>query len=618
VICIRIVSSFVRYVQSTTSTVEAYMIVLIISILQLICIFFFLGNPVYAQTTQSANQSFDLSTQTSDWYEVNYPAHEANFWEFEPNTLTALIDRGSRRSMLIPHHHQFPPDTADNWPEYTFSFDFRHTQGADINFLFHYRDERNWYEMHIKYGTYQIVRVQDGQVTFRVFGNIDLQKDLWQHIKMQINTGEYSLFLDDELIGSHSDWTYDDGSPGIVGLRATTGAIFPTQVSFRNLQVTLSTEPNQQTNVMPHYKQTDPLWAQDEYDTAELWSSNPTMYRWGCLTTSMAMIFQFYGVPVTPQSLNDWLKSQPDGYIGNGLFNWVAATRLSRLYNQELGTPKLEYSVALGPDLNAATHELSNDRPVIYQLPGHFLVGNSTQTILDPFYDFKTLQEHTLYQEKGLLSTRILTPSNTDLSYFVFVHNAGLKIQLHNSEGVEIPLVTTHDWLTAPPDHTEQSTNQVLSMFAKPSSGEYFLSFTANTPTKEEIEILTYDIHAEPTQTQFTAWATPNVSQIKIEYEKENNLPTQNPTTIQLLVSVDTLVESILLFENQNVPWHVATFLSYLHTALTNTKISDLFKIELAQKILTIFETCLPPEIFDFWQTNLQFALSSELVSTFE
>jgi len=571
-------------------------------------------NPVSIQASDISYQPLQLSTQKSDWYEVNYPAHEANFWEIEQHTLTAVIDRGSRRSMLIPHPHQFPEDWPEYWPEYTFSFEFLHTKGADVNFLFNYRDENNWYEIHTKYGTYQIVRVQNGHVTFRVFGNIELQTDAWQQIKVTVNNGEYYLFLNDKLVGTHSDWTYDATSPGIVGLRATTGAIFPTEVSFRNISVELFTQPEIEVSAeIPHFKQTDPIWAEDEYNTAHLWSDNPTMYRWGCLTTSMAMLFQFYGVPETPQTLNDWLKSQPDGYIGNGLFNWVAATRLSRIYNQELGTPKLEYSVALGPDLDTAANELTNDRPVIYHLPGHFLVGNSTETILDPFYDFTNLQEHTLYLEKGLLSTRILTPSNTDLSYFVFVHDPELKLQLHDSDGTELLLITTHDSLSAPPDHAEHSTNQVMSLFAKPPSGEYSLRFSTEKPTKEQIEILTYDVFAEPTQADFTVWATPYTSNIQIVFDKESTTTNQEHSPIQVIVTVDDLKQSILLFENQNLPWHMAVFLSYLHTATTFPGLSELAKIQLSQKLLTLFSICLPSEFVDFWQTNLEFALSTEL-----
>lgn len=590
------------------------MIAPIISILHLVCLFFFLGNPNPIQANESHSPTFTLSAQKSDWYEVNYPAHEANFWEVEQNTLTATIDRGNRRSMLIPHHHQFPPDWPEHWSEYTFGFDFLHSQGADVNFLFHYRDELNWYEVHIKYGTYQIVRVQNGRVTFRVFGNMDLQKNIWQHIKIKVKNDEYSLFLDDKLVGTHSDWTYNAASPGIVGLRATTGAIFPTQVSFRNILVDISAQSDLQVPaVMPHFKQTDPRWANHEYNHAKLWSHNPTMHRWGCLTTSMAMIMQFYGMSVTPQSLNDWLKTQPDGYVGNGLFNWIAATRLTRIYNQEFGTPKLEYSVVAGADLQTAKDELSNNRPVIYHLPGHFLIGNSPNTILDPFYDYNTLQEHTLYQEKGLLGTRILTPSNTDLSYFMFVHSPDLQVQLKDSHGNILPLLTTQDWLTAPPNHAEQSTEQVVSLFAKPPTGKYFLSFSAEKPSKENIEILAYDIHAEPTQAQFTTWVTPHESQFEIQFEKNNDTATQTKTSTQQVVSLHDLRQSIVLFENQNLTWHMGVFLSYLHTTLTLPGISEITKVQVSQKILTLFASCLPPEFVDFWQTNLELALSSQI-----
>ena len=87
---------------------------------------------------------------------------------------------------------------------------------------------------------------------------------------------------------------------------------------------------------VPPLKQISDPWQNQVYDSANLWSPlNPTINRWGCALTSAAMVFQYHGLTklpdnttLDPGTVNAWLKTQLDGYVGNGYVNWLALSRL--------------------------------------------------------------------------------------------------------------------------------------------------------------------------------------------------------------------------------------------------------------------------------------------------
>jgi hypothetical protein len=81
------------------------------------------------------------------------------------------------------------------------------------------------------------------------------------------------------------------------------------------------------------FKQNDPLWANAIYDHASDWSSEPTMSRWGCALSSVAMLLKAYGyhnLPngevLSPLSLNQWLMEETDGIL---LMVWSIGWQLS-------------------------------------------------------------------------------------------------------------------------------------------------------------------------------------------------------------------------------------------------------------------------------------------------
>ncbi len=157
--------------------------------------------------------------------------------------------------------------------------------------------------------------------------------------------------------------------------------------------------PAKDLNV-PLLRQTDPLWGAQVYDSASRWSpAHATISDWGCAETSAAMILQYYGITklpnninLDPGTLNTWLKNQPDGYIGNGLLNWLAISRLSKLAktnNPNFIYDALEYR-RKGIDKVSLTDDINAGQPDILEEPGHFIVGKGinadTFNINDPYY----------------------------------------------------------------------------------------------------------------------------------------------------------------------------------------------------------------------------------------
>ena len=96
------------------------------------------------------------------------------------------------------------------------------------------------------------------------------------------------------------------------------------------------------------------------------------------------MVFKYHGINelpdgtfLNPGTLNNWLKSQPDGYIRNGLVNWLALSRLSRLAKSINGISSfnaLEYSRINGYSPTQLTTDISNGMPGILEEPGHLLL----------------------------------------------------------------------------------------------------------------------------------------------------------------------------------------------------------------------------------------------------
>lgn len=203
---------------------------------------------------------------------------------------------------------------------------------------------------------------------------------------------------------------------------------------------------------VPPLKQISDPWQNQVYDSADLWSPlNPTIHRWGCALTSAAMVFQYHGLTklpnnttLDPGTVNAWLKTQPDGYVGNGNVNWLALSRLSKLAKQSGFNPSftksaLVYSRVNTGDKTQLTSDLQNRLPGILEVPGHFVVAKGingdTFDINDPYYTWTTLNDG--YGNTFLRLGRY-TPSDTDLSYILLVLPENINAVLKNSNGDEV------------------------------------------------------------------------------------------------------------------------------------------------------------------------------------
>lgn len=178
---------------------------------------------------------------------------------------------------------------------------------------------------------------------------------------------------------------------------------------------------------VPYFSQKDPVWGSQEYDHANTigpFFCGATLAGCGCAVTSAAMLLKYYGVdkspdgqPTTPGTLNSWLKSQSDGYI-NGDTNFQVITRYAEKANKIFGTPKIDYLGRINQQNFAVLNsDLSSNKPVVLQVPGHFIVATgisgATYTINDPRSTSATTLEDYGNSFQGM---RRYSLTNTDLS----------------------------------------------------------------------------------------------------------------------------------------------------------------------------------------------------------
>lgn len=255
---------------------------------------------------------------------------------------------------------------------------------------------------------------------------------------------------------------------------------------------------------VPLFKQNDPAWGFQIYDTANLWSPNKTgIDRWGCAMTSAAMVFNYHkitklpdGQNLDPGTLNSWLKSQPDGYVGEGLVNWNALSRLSKLsksQNPEFTYHALENYRVGGFAKTQLEQDLENDIPGILEVPNHFVVGKGIDgdsvIIHDPFYARTDLTEY----GDTFKSLRRFVPSNTDLSSVLLIAREGTEISMIDKNGNIIG-----EGYVQEPIHDDVGGGQtpktyIIYEVKKPNSGNYSIKITARGTNQYELKQYLYD-----------------------------------------------------------------------------------------------------------------------------
>lgn len=257
---------------------------------------------------------------------------------------------------------------------------------------------------------------------------------------------------------------------------------------------------------VPVIKQTSEPWNDDVYNTAQNWASDPSFSRWGCAVTSAAMVFKYHGldlieneVDLDPGSINEWLKSQPDGYVRNGLVNWLALTRLSREISDlnESNFTALEFEKIFSTDhqlVKDAIDDEQNPRPDILRVPGHFVVGKGydDETILinDPFEDTDKLA----FYSNNFENISRFTPSNTDLSYIMLTIDEAFDIKVFDESNNEVGVLFLEDSITDPSGEVEPTAPSIKTYyFRKPPSGIYRVEVNGPPGQEYGLEVFLYD-----------------------------------------------------------------------------------------------------------------------------
>jgi hypothetical protein len=432
-------------------------------------------------------------------------------WEVVDDTAQIVIDSKPCVMEIVPNNFSIP--TLEN---YLFAIDvtFLESINMDRNLLFLWVDENNWYDIKVTNNEIRLQKVVNGQVyeLANAIGSFPFTIDQPYRVEVLLSQQMIRLSIDGALILTIADsLPFIEAESLKIGLEAGVGSLKRSVSRFDNLIVYLL-DDSDLVPIVPHVKQSDPNWAEFEYDHAHEWSNKLTIRNWGCALTSLVMIMQYHGITrmpdgtaLTPASLNDWLKLQPDGYIGDGLVNFLATTRLTKQLSNLFNTPALEYgryNWNSTDRLNPAISEITNHRPVMVQIPGHFMVADgfsddqSDLTIKDPAYTYSLLSQH----QVDPLSFRTFFPSHTDLSYLFFVYDPDIQVSIvgqNNESAVEI-----EEQISAFSDDgaTESTGGLKTTSIAKPIAGQYLVTIQSATNKELEFTAYSYDQNGEVTK----------------------------------------------------------------------------------------------------------------------
>jgi hypothetical protein len=416
-----------------------------------------------------------------------------------------------------------------NWKDYIYKVDMRGVYGTDKNIIFKFNDTQNFYEIHHSMGDIYFEKEIKGVRYGLASIHYPLENGPIYHFKIQIIGKHFKISVND---GTKETIIFDvdDYEPslefGKIGLRVGTGAISPSEVWFDNILV-CDSEPCEPTPTItptptplpvPYLSQKLEPWGSEEYNQASLWApTQPTISRWGCALTSGAMTLLYHGINripggenLNPGSLNNWLKSQTDGYLREGHLNWYALTRLSKIMHGEISSPILEFRRS-GKDFSLLDNDLVNNHPPILEVPGHFIVStgktNGSYFINDPAWSEKTTLEA---YNNDFISMRRLLPTSTNLSALLFVVDPHVNLTLTDQNGNPQGEFYFEGPLTDDISGEIGGKGINILNYNQPPEGEYTISVTASTSASFNLDIYSYDQEANPTTKSFFGFTNPN------------------------------------------------------------------------------------------------------------
>lgn len=536
-----------------------------INYLLLILPFVLLGASIFSPDAFAVHKVFNENFDTyangvfpSGWELANdQGSNSCNAqWQVKDDMFGIAINQGSCTTNVVPSDLIWD-SLGDN---YTFEFDMKFVNGTDHNVAFRFSPAvptNNWYEIHFQSpNNLTLSRVNPGTYNVNISLPGGYPNGSTYHVKIIAFDNNIKVFINDNLLKDYTS-TIDLFPTGKIALRASSGGDPVSETYFDNIVVThLDATPSASLNV-PLFKQTANPWGDDEYDAASLWSpGSQTIGDWGCAMTSAAMVLAYHsisflpdGTVLDPGSLNSWLKDQPDGYVGSGLVNWLAISRLSKLakdsgFNPGFAGDALEYSRIDGEDKPQLTTDIEEGRPDILEEPGHFIVAKGingdTFDINDPLYDRLTLNDG--YSNTFSSMGRYI-PSQTDLSYLMLVVNQGVDISLVDSSGnpvgdqfIQQPL--NNDTSGAPAGPPVK-----IVYLPNPGSSDFVATLSASSNGPYNLQTLLYDENGNVKINQFQGNLSSGIPiQFLIQFDHDNS---DNSVT-KKVVTFDTTRQDVI------------------------------------------------------------------------
>ncbi len=502
----RVTVGVTLYAYTSTMRIVLYLCLLVSALL---CAPHVYGQEVVLQDSFGDGSSDNWTVQRNQqWQHPEKPCMDGGQpaeWEVVDGELGIIISNGPSCTTAIT------PDNLDlsqlDGFEFSFDWHFIESMNMDRNVALLWQDKNNWYGVKVLGNEVRLEKVVDGRsesiknsvTTYQFTANTHYHFTLsWQSnnsIKVLVNNTEVINAVD-ELPFIRNFKT--------IGLMASTGSINRSVSFFDNVIVKSLDKPGFNYLPVPLITQIDTNWAQYIYDSAKDWSSNPTIGRWGCALSSMVMILHYYGIDrlpngqlITPYTLNIWLSAQPDGYVGQGLVNWIAITRLTSQVSSALDTPKLEFKWQPYSFETVRTNLMAS-KPLIVELTNHFVAARGFSTtgevvIADPGFVINQLSNH----PQQPLSLRTFQPSHTDLSYIMIVSPPEISIVLTDEKRIVPSSLTTHTEHLTDFISGQKAAESQFTLLPKPQGDSYIISALGSAEQETSFIIFAYNQQGE-------------------------------------------------------------------------------------------------------------------------
>lgn len=454
-----------------------------------------------------------------------------------------------------------------NWANYIYTVKLLGKRGVDKNLIFRYISPSIKYGIHLTSSTISLEKHTNTQSSDIFITSANFTNNIVYNIRVELFSNNIKVFVNDYKYIDYTDLN-DPILNGKIGLRIGAGAVTPSEVWFDDVAVevystatntpsptptptltpspmstptptltptptitstptptpistpTITPTPTSTTSSLniPNYKQYQGGWENNIYDHTEKYIKNL-----GCALTSASMVLSYYGHNITPDILNNWLNSQPDGYIGYGLINWLAVSRYTKINDSPI-SPTLEYK-RYPFDINILNNELNVFQPAILKVPGHFIVAkekqNNIYNINDPGYSNRdTLNSYS----NNFIALNSYKPTHSDLSYLMFVADSDLSLTLYDQQNNQI---TSDNFIEEPindifePNSPYGQSVSVL-LFAKPSNSNYKLK-VEGPKGNYELKTYLYDNNGNVTNNSFKGLLFGNDTDIyNIKYSTHN------------------------------------------------------------------------------------------------